>query len=118
MTAVNAASCELRPLEIPGGHPQGPPQRQRQLGCARQCPSTWGSTPQSAVREPFEEAGIAGLFGHPLRSRHVILSASNGEVCLEFPLTPNRPVHLRRDDHERESREVRWVSHDQVTALW
>ncbi|MET8008281.1 NUDIX hydrolase [Nonomuraea glycinis] len=79
------------------------------------------SIPQAAVRETLEETGIlceiTGLVGTYSDPRHVILYTSNGEARQEFSLVLTARAVSGEPTPSDESREVRWVSRDQVAAL-
>ncbi|MEV4835914.1 NUDIX domain-containing protein [Nonomuraea sp. NPDC049486] len=79
------------------------------------------SIPQAAVRETLEETGITceitGLVGTYSDPRHVILYTSNGEARQEFSLVLTGRVLNGEPTPSDESREVRWVSRDQVATL-
>ncbi|MFG2072288.1 ADP-ribose pyrophosphatase YjhB, NUDIX family [Nonomuraea maritima] len=79
------------------------------------------SIPQAAVRETLEETGITceitGLVGTYSDPRHVILYTSNGEARQEFSLVLTARAVSGEPTPSDESREVRWVSRDQVVAL-
>ncbi|MBN6056403.1 NUDIX domain-containing protein [Nonomuraea sp. RK-328] len=79
------------------------------------------SLPQAAVRETLEETGITceitGLVGTYTDPGHVILYTSNGEVRQEFSIVlTGRPIS-GEPTTSVESREVQWVSRDQVLSL-
>jgi ADP-ribose pyrophosphatase YjhB (NUDIX family) len=79
------------------------------------------SISQAAVRETLEETGIlceiTGLVGTYSDPRHVILYTSNGEARQEFSLVLTARAVSGEPTPSDESREVRWVSRDQVAAL-
>ncbi|MFC5813635.1 NUDIX hydrolase [Nonomuraea harbinensis] len=79
------------------------------------------SIPQAAVRETLEETGIlceiTGLVGTYSDPRHVILYTSNGEARQEFSLVLTGRAVSGEPTPSSESREVRWVSRDQVAGL-
>ncbi|MBF8193406.1 NUDIX domain-containing protein [Nonomuraea sp. K274] len=79
------------------------------------------SIPQAAMRETLEETGITceitGLVGTYSDPRHVILYTSNGEARQEFSLVLTGRAVSGEPTPSDESREVRWVSRDQVVAL-
>ncbi|MGI5285147.1 NUDIX hydrolase [Nonomuraea polychroma] len=79
------------------------------------------SIPQAAVRETLEETGITceitGLVGTYSDPRHIILYTSNGEARQEFSLVLTGRALSGEPTPSDESREVRWVSRDQVAAL-
>jgi ADP-ribose pyrophosphatase YjhB (NUDIX family) len=75
----------------------------------------------AARRETVEETGIrvqiTGLVGIYTDPRHVILHTSNGEVRQEFSVVfTARPIG-GDPTPSHESREVRWVSPDEVASL-
>ncbi|GGQ27432.1 NUDIX hydrolase [Streptosporangium pseudovulgare] len=79
------------------------------------------SLPQAAIRETVEETGITceitGLVGTHTDPRHVILYTSDGEARQEFSIVLTaRPVSGKPTPSD-ESREVRWVSRDQIDSL-
>ncbi|WP_431934356.1 NUDIX hydrolase [Nonomuraea jabiensis] len=79
------------------------------------------SIPTAAVRETFEETGITceitGLVGTYSDPRHVILYTSDGEARQEFSIVLTARAVGGRPTPSDESREVRWVTPDQVMAL-
>jgi 8-oxo-dGTP pyrophosphatase MutT (NUDIX family) len=79
------------------------------------------SIPQAAIRETLEETGITceitGLVGTYSDPRHVILYTSDGEARQEFSLVLTGRAISGVPTPSDESREVRWVPRDQVTAL-
>ncbi|SDQ68443.1 NUDIX hydrolase [Thermostaphylospora chromogena] len=79
------------------------------------------SIPQAAVRETLEETGIVceitGLVGTYSDPRHVILYTSNGEARQEFSLVLTARAIGGEPTPSSESREVRWVPREEVTAL-
>jgi ADP-ribose pyrophosphatase YjhB (NUDIX family) len=75
----------------------------------------------TARRETAEETGIeveiTGLIGIYTDPRHVILYTSNGEVRQEFSVVfTARPI-AGEPTPSNESREVHWVSPDQLASL-
>ncbi|MEV4062185.1 NUDIX hydrolase [Nonomuraea dietziae] len=79
------------------------------------------SIPAAAVRETLEETGITceitGLVGTYSDPRHVILYTSNGEARQEFSLVLTARAVSGEPTPSDESREVRWVSHNEVASL-
>ncbi|GAA3244919.1 NUDIX domain-containing protein [Nonomuraea helvata] len=79
------------------------------------------SIPQAAIRETLEESGIVceitGLVGTYSDPRHVILYTSNGEARQEFSIVLTARAISGEPTPSDESREVRWMPREQVTAL-
>ncbi|WP_433437153.1 NUDIX hydrolase [Nonomuraea sp. CA-141351] len=79
------------------------------------------SIPQAAIREILEESGIeceiTGLVGTYSDPRHVILYTSNGEARQEFSIVLTARAISGELTPSDESREVRWMPREQVTAL-
>ncbi|GAA3181729.1 NUDIX hydrolase [Nonomuraea roseoviolacea] len=79
------------------------------------------SLPQAAVRETLEETGITceitGLVGTYTDPGHVILYTSNGEVRQEFSIVLTGRAVSGEPTTSAESREVQWVSRDEVLSL-
>ena len=79
------------------------------------------SLTQTAVREVKEETGIdcevTGLVGIYTDPRHVILYTSNGEARQEFSVLFTARATGGEPTPSDESREVLWVTRDELAAL-
>ncbi|MGV9596773.1 NUDIX hydrolase [Streptosporangium sandarakinum] len=79
------------------------------------------SLPEAAIRETLEETGIrceiTGLVGTYTDPKHVILYTSNGEARQEFSIVLTAQAVAGEPTPSDESREVRWVPREEVSAL-
>ncbi|WP_061291462.1 NUDIX hydrolase [Herbidospora cretacea] len=79
------------------------------------------SLPAAGIRETLEETGvlceITGLVGTYTDPRHVIFYTSNGEARQEFSIVLTGRAVSGEPTPSDESREVRWVTRDEVDGL-
>ncbi|WP_449060827.1 NUDIX hydrolase [Planomonospora algeriensis] len=79
------------------------------------------SLPEAAIRETLEETGvrceITGIVGTYTDPKHVILYTSDGEARQEFSIVLTGRAVGGEPTPSDESREVRWVPHQEVETL-